>query len=55
MNSPPYLRELLLLTIQEGASDLHLTEKSPAIFRIDGRLVSLQNEALNREQIQEMI
>ena len=55
MNSPPYLRELLLLTIQEGASDLHLTDKSPAIFRIDGRLVLLQNEPLNREQIQGMI
>ena len=55
MNSPPYLRELLLLTIQEGASDLHLTEKSPAIFRIDGRLVALKSEALHREQIHEMI
>ena len=38
MEKTPLLRELLLLTIQEDASDLHLTEKSPPIFRIDGRL-----------------
>jgi twitching motility protein PilT len=43
------------LTIQEGASDLHLTEKSPAIFRIDGRLVPLKDDPLGRDQIQEMI
>ncbi len=55
MANPSLLRELLLLTIQEGASDLHLTEKSPAIFRIDGRLVPLKGEVLQREHIQEMI
>ncbi|MBF0570413.1 MAG: PilT/PilU family type 4a pilus ATPase [Candidatus Omnitrophica bacterium] len=49
------LRELLLLSIQENASDLHLTEKTPPIFRIDGRLVALNAEILNRDQIQEMI
>src|SRR5665213_1867468 len=51
----PLLRELLLLTIQENASDLHLTEKSPPIFRIDGQLRPLKAEILNRDQIQEMI
>lgn len=56
MEKVPFLKELLLLTIQENASDLHLTEKTPPIFRIDGRLVPLKSaEALNREQIQEMI
>jgi len=55
MEKTPLLRELLMLTIQENASDLHLTEKSPPIFRIDGRLVPLKEESLNREQIQEMI
>ena len=49
------LRELLMLTIQENASDLHLTEKCPPIFRIDGRLVPNKSEPLPREQIQEMI
>src|SRR5271156_2584548 len=52
----PYLRELLMLTIQEHASDLHLTEKTPPIFRIDGRLVPLANsKALTRHEIHEMI
>ena len=55
MEKIPFLRELLLLTAQENASDLHLTEKCPPIFRIDGRLVPYKNEALSRIQIQEMV
>ena len=55
MDKIPLLRELLLLAAQENASDLHLTEKCPPIFRIDGRLVPYKNEALSRVQIQEMI
>ena len=55
MENTPLLRELLLLTIQENASDLHLTEKSPAIFRVDGRLVILREDVLTRNQIQDMI
>jgi len=55
MTNVPILRELLLLTIQEGASDLHLTENSPAIFRVDGRLLSFKPDILTRAQIQEMI
>jgi twitching motility protein PilT len=50
-----HLRELLLMTIQENASDLHLTEKCPPIFRIDGNLIPLKAEALTRAQIQDMI
>jgi twitching motility protein PilT len=49
----PLLRELLLLCIQEKASDLHLTEKTPPIFRIDGRLIPMVNaKALSRDEIQ---
>ena len=55
MEKNSLLRELLLLTIQHNASDLHLTEKSPAIFRIDGSLAPLRDEVLSREQIHEMI
>ena len=51
----PNLLDLLVLTIQEKASDLHLTEKSQPIFRIDGRLVPLTGKSLSREQIQAMI
>ncbi|MDE2222671.1 MAG: PilT/PilU family type 4a pilus ATPase [Candidatus Omnitrophica bacterium] len=50
-----FLRELLALAIQEKASDLHLTEKSSPIFRIDGRLVPLTGKVLNRTEIREMI
>ncbi len=49
------LRELLMVAIQENASDLHLTEETPPIFRIDGRLASIKREPLTRESIKEMI
>ena len=49
------LRELLLLTIQKGASDLHLTENTPPILRIDGRLIKTDYDPLSREQLQNLI
>jgi twitching motility protein PilT len=55
MDKTPLLRDLLLFSVKENASDLHLTEKTPAILRIDGRLVPLNDEILNRDQIHEMI
>ena len=55
MDKTPLLREFLLMSIQENASDLHLTEKSPPIFRIDGKLVPAKDDILTRAQIQEMI
>ncbi len=44
-----------MLAIQQNASDLHLTENCPAIFRIDGNLAPLKSEVLQRDQIQDMI
>ncbi len=55
MEKNTLLRELLMLSISQNASDLHLTENTPPILRIDGRLVPIQQEALSREKIQEMI
>ncbi len=49
------LRELLLLAIQQGASDLHLTENTPPILRIDGDLTAVEREALPAAAIKEMI
>ena len=49
------LRELLLLAIQEKASDLHLTEDTPPVLRIDGRLVLTKLEPLNRDYMKKMI
>lgn len=49
------LRDLLLLTIQKRASDLHLTYDTPPVLRIDGRLVTTTKEPLSREEIKKMI
>ena len=49
------LRELLLVTIEKKASDLHLTENAPPVLRIDGRLVLIKKEPLSRDAIKRMI
>lgn len=55
MEKNTLLRELLMLSISQNASDLHLTENTPPILRIDGRLVPAQQDPLGREKIHEMI
>ncbi len=49
------LRELLLLCIQEKASDLHLTENEPPILRIDGKLRRTKLETLNKTELKKII
>ena len=49
------LRDLLLLTIQKRASDLHLTYDTPPVLRIDGRLTLMNKESLTREGLKKMI
>ena len=49
------LRDLLLLTVQKKASDLHLTENTPPVLRVDGRLLLSKTTALTREEIKRMI
>jgi len=49
------LRDLLLLTIQKRASDLHLTYDTPPVLRIDGKLVLTKEDPLSREQLKKMI
>jgi twitching motility protein PilT len=49
------LRELLLLTVKSKASDLHLTENTPPILRIDGKLTVTKREELDRETLKKMI
>jgi len=49
------LRELLLLCIQEKASDLHLTENEPPILRIDGKLQRTKLEVLNKSELKKII
>ena len=49
------IRELLSLTIQRRASDLHLTDGEPPILRIDGRLTRTKLPILRREDIKRLI
>jgi twitching motility protein PilT len=49
------LKELLLLTVKEKASDLHLTENSPPVLRIDGVLVFIDKPPLTRDELKKMI
>ena len=49
------ITELLLLTKERNASDLHLTVGAPPILRIDGKLVKLEHSPLTREQIHAML
>lgn len=49
------IRELLSLTIEKGASDLHLTENEPPILRIDGSLCRTDNPALARDDLKRLI
>ena len=49
------LRDLLLLAIQKNASDLHLTENTPPVLRIDGLLIALKLNPLSREDMKGMI
>ena len=49
------LKEFLKLTIEKKASDLHLTENSPPVLRIDGRLVLTEAPSLNRDELKKTI
>jgi len=44
MDYSHYLKQLLLLTIEKGASDLHLSTGHPPIFRINRKLIPLTRE-----------
>lgn len=49
------LRDLLLLTVQKKASDLHLTENTPPVLRIDGKIVLTKETPLTRDHLKKMI
>ena len=49
------LKDLLMLTIEKKASDLHLTENTPPILRIDGRLILTDLPKLHRDDTKRMI
>jgi len=49
------LKELLALTIEKKASDLHITENESPVLRIDGKLHRTQFPALSREDTKRLI
>ncbi|HDZ77545.1 MAG TPA: type IV pilus twitching motility protein PilT [Candidatus Omnitrophica bacterium] len=49
------LKKLLMLTIDKKASDLHITESSPPVLRIDGRLVHTDLAKLTKEDTKKLI
>ena len=49
------LRDLLQQVVQFNASDLHLTEGMPPIYRIDGELRPAEGEPLTREDTRRLI
>lgn len=49
------IRDLLVMCIDESASDLHVTEGEPPILRIDGRLMRTALEIQNRQDLKKMI
>lgn len=49
------LKDLLMLTIERKASDLHLTENAPPILRIDGRLLVTDLPKLLRDDTKRLI
>ena len=49
------LRDLLLLSIEKKASDLHLTDGTPPVLRVDGKLLLTRMPPLNREEMKKMI
>lgn len=56
IDSKQYLSELLLMTAQQGASDLHLSPGHHPVLRIDGRLVPLTAYTiLDRESLEGLI
>ena len=49
------LKELLKLTVEKKASDLHFTENSPPILRIDGKLTLTDYKPTTKEDLKKTI
>ncbi|MFA5311378.1 MAG: type IV pilus twitching motility protein PilT [Candidatus Omnitrophota bacterium] len=49
------IRDLLLLCIKKGASDLHITENEPPVLRFNGKLLRTELEPIQRHELKKMI
>ncbi len=50
-----HIDDLLRMTVEKGASDLHLSAGLPPMVRVDGRLYPLPFEPLNSRDIQRLV
>ncbi len=48
------LKELLTMSLEQKASDIHIAEGTPPQFRIDGHLAKIDNHPLTRKEAQEL-
>ena len=56
MEPKQYLEELLLITAQQGATDLHLSPGHYPTLRVDSRLIMLSNQKiLDKETLKELV
>ena len=46
------IEELLEAAVGKGASDIHISAGLPAVFRIDGKLVRTNMDALTAENVE---
>ncbi|MEK6727356.1 MAG: type IV pilus twitching motility protein PilT [Candidatus Omnitrophota bacterium] len=49
------IKELLLLCIEKGASDLHVTDNEPPILRVDGKLLRTEFSTLSKQDLKRII
>jgi twitching motility protein PilT len=49
------IQDLLLLSVEKAASDLHITENEPPILRIDGKLNRTNLPVMNKQEMKKMI
>lgn len=49
------IQELLGLSVEKGASDLHLTEGEPPLLRVDGALKRTDKPPLDRDELKRLI
>jgi twitching motility protein PilT len=49
------IKELLMLCVEKGASDLHVTENEPPVLRVDGKLFRTDLPGLYKSDLKKMI
>jgi twitching motility protein PilT len=49
------IRDLLMLCIDKGASDLHITEHEPPVLRVDGKMFRTDLPSLSKQELKKMI